>query len=122
MDNKPIGISVVGASMRSSMLLKFVGRHPEQARITGIFDIIPERGRYLLDEHECTAPVYESLDAAISDPTAKAVSVGTPDHAHVEVACKALAASKHVYCEKPLAITLEDCDAIVATADGSGNC
>ena len=49
-----------------------------------------------------------------------AVAVCTPDWLHHEHATAALQAGKHVFCEKPLAITIEDCDDILRTWRRSG--
>jgi predicted dehydrogenase len=49
-----------------------------------------------------------------------AVVIGIPTRFHAEAAIQALRAGKHVLCEKPLARTLEDCDAIAAAARESG--
>jgi predicted dehydrogenase len=49
-----------------------------------------------------------------------AVVVGIPTRFHADAAIQALRAGKHVLCEKPLARTLEDCDAIAAAARESG--
>lgn len=48
-----------------------------------------------------------------------AVIVATPTHLHREVVVNALAAGRHVYCETPMAHTLDDCRAIAAAARGS---
>ena len=48
------------------------------------------------------------------------VDIVVPSHLHCEVAIAALEAGKHVLLEKPMAITLEDCDAIVQTAQSQG--
>jgi len=48
------------------------------------------------------------------------VAVCTPDFLHREHAVAALEAGKHLYCEKPLAITVEDCDAILRAWQGAG--
>ena len=50
-----------------------------------------------------------------------AVAVTSPDFCHEEHACAALEAGKHVFCEKPLAITTAGCDRILETWRASGN-
>lgn len=117
-----IGIAVIGASMRSTIIMTYVKQHPEVGYIAGVYDTIPDRGRFLLDNYgdNTDAVIYDSLEAAVNDDRVQAVFIGTPDNAHVEPAVKALQAGKHVYCEKPLAITLEDCDTIIEAAKKSG--
>ncbi|HRJ71725.1 MAG TPA: Gfo/Idh/MocA family oxidoreductase [Terrimicrobiaceae bacterium] len=53
----------------------------------------------------------------LGNPDIDAVFVCTPDHLHAEHAIAALNAGKHVFLEKPMAITIGDCDAILAAAD-----
>ena len=60
------------------------------------------------------------LDSVLSDPDVQAVDVCVPTPLHREVAERAFAAGKHVFVEKPLALTLDDADAILATAERSG--
>ena len=49
-----------------------------------------------------------------------AVVVAVPDAFHADIACAALTAGLHVLCEKPLALSLEECDRIAAARDASG--
>jgi predicted dehydrogenase len=49
-----------------------------------------------------------------------AVVIGVPDAFHADVACGALEAGLHVLCEKPLALSIEECDRIAAARDASG--
>ena len=63
--------------------------------------------------------MHDSMEAAIDDPRVDAVFVMTYDGAHMEPAVAALEAGKHVFCEKPIEITLERCDAIGAAAKRS---
>lgn len=53
---------------------------------------------------------YETIDELIADDSLDAIDVTLPPALHAEVACKALAAGKHVFCEKPMALRLADCD------------
>ena len=50
-----------------------------------------------------------------------AIAVTSPDYCHEEHATGALESGKHVFCEKPLAITIEGCDRILNAWHGSGN-
>jgi len=64
--------------------------------------------------------VYSELDEILTDPDIDLVDICLPPHMHVEAACKSLRAGKHVLCEKPLGLTTEDCDTILAAAEESG--
>ena len=54
--------------------------------------------------------------AIFDDPSIAAVCIATPTHLHRDLVEQALAAGKHVYCEAPIAHTIEDCRAIVRAA------
>ena len=62
------------------------------------------------------AELTEDVDAAVRDPEIDVVDVCLPTALHRDTAEAALAAGKHVFLEKPIALTLEDADAIVAAA------
>ena len=64
--------------------------------------------------------VHDSYDALLSDPGVDAVYVPLPNHLHVEWTLKALAAGKHVLCEKPMALKADDFDQLIAARDASG--
>jgi predicted dehydrogenase len=83
-----------------------VGSSPERARAKGL------------------ASVYDSLAAALADDAVDVVHLATPNHLHYAQAKEALAAGKHVVCEKPLAVTSEQSAELAETAVRSGlvNC
>lgn len=64
--------------------------------------------------------VYDSAEELLADPEIDAVSVCAANYAHAELAIKALKAGKHVLCEKPMATTYADCEAMIAAAAESG--
>ena len=51
---------------------------------------------------------YSDYRALLGDQSVDAVVIGTPDHWHCKIFCDALEAGKHVYCEKPLANSIEE--------------
>lgn len=92
------------------------GENPN-CQITACYDFLPERAQELAKQYGGT--VYDSVDALLnSDVDAVSVCVANADHAAVTL--KALAKGKHVLCEKPMATTLADCEAMAAAAREHG--
>ncbi len=58
--------------------------------------------------------------ALVTDPAVEIVSITTPNSLHREMAVAALGAGKHVYCEKPLAVTFAQAEEMAAAADKAG--
>jgi predicted dehydrogenase len=65
-------------------------------------------------------PAYESFEAMLADPRVDVVHITTPNHLHYPQAAAALAAGKHVVCEKPLAMTSAETGELVRLAQASG--
>ncbi|HEX2645700.1 MAG TPA: Gfo/Idh/MocA family oxidoreductase, partial [Candidatus Dormibacteraeota bacterium] len=65
-------------------------------------------------------PAYGSFQAMLDDPRVEVVHITSPNHLHHEQAAAALAAGKHVVCEKPLAMTSQQSAELVALAESSG--
>ena len=63
---------------------------------------------------------YDSAEALVDDPNVDAVHICTPNHLHLPLAEAALAAGKHVICEKPLAMDAAGAQRLVDAAAGSG--
>ena len=59
---------------------------------------------------------YDEYDDALRSDTFDAVYIALPNHLHRDYAVAAAEAGKHVLCEKPMALTTEDCDAMIAAA------
>jgi predicted dehydrogenase/threonine dehydrogenase-like Zn-dependent dehydrogenase len=60
-------------------------------------------------------------DAVINDPAVGVVVVATPHDLHAALTVQALKAGRHVFCEKPLALTLEELDEVDAAAQSAGS-
>jgi len=86
--------------------------------VYGFYDINQARTAQLAQKYGGKA--FASYEELLADETIEAVSVCTANHAHAEVTIAALKAGKHVLCEKPMAVTLEECEAMVAAAKASG--
>ena len=90
----------------------------ESVEIGGYFDFNAERAKELSEKFGGRA--YQSVEEMFADQAIDAVSVCVANHAHAETTIKALRAGKHVLCEKPMAVTLEDCIQMVEEAEKAG--
>lgn len=88
------------------------------AEIYGLYDLNLARAKELAEQYGARA--YGSVEELLADPEIEAVSVCVANHAHAEIAIAALKAGKHVLCEKPMAVTLEECEAMVKAAEETG--
>ncbi len=85
-------------------------------KLVGFYDFVPERARALAEKFGARA--FESAAELID--AVDAVSVCSANVAHAEATIQALDAGRHVLCEKPMATTLADCEAMVAAAKRAG--
>ena len=82
-----------------------------------------ERSREQLDTLKAqfgAEQVTTRYEEIVVDEKVDIVYLCTPNHLHAEEAVAALDAGKHVFCEKPMTTTLEDCRRMVKAVDGSG--
>ena len=86
--------------------------------VYGFYDINLARAEELAKQYGGKA--YPSYEALLADADIEAVSVCAANHVHAEITVAALKAGKHVLCEKPMAVTLEECEAMVAAARETG--
>lgn len=64
--------------------------------------------------------VHLGYDALLADPEIDAVYIPLPNEQHVDWSLRAMAAGKHVLCEKPIALRAAEIDALIAARDASG--
>ena len=90
----------------------------KNAQLVGYYDLNASRASDLAKEYGGEA--YASYQELLENPDIDAVSICTANYSHAEITIAALKAGKHVLCEKPMATTLEDCEAMVQTAKETG--
>jgi predicted dehydrogenase len=114
--DKKIKTGVIGLRMGGEHLTAYM--NSERYEAVGICDVDTKllSKKAGLGSFPLVTTDYREL---LADPEIELVSVATPDHLHGEQCLAALAAGKHVLAEKPLALTLAECEAIIAGADRS---
>ena len=96
------------ADARGSKMTAFVSGNPQKARDLG--------ARYGVER----LYDYGNYDSIAADPTIDCVYIVLPVGLHAEYSIRALEAGKHVLCEKPMASTSAECEAMIAAARANG--
>jgi predicted dehydrogenase len=110
----PVNFGVIGLNDWGREILKSLAVMPS-APVVALCDHYGAALRRAAKEAP-GAKTYEDYKALLGDPNVQAVVIATPTGTHREIALAALAAGKHVYCEAPLADTIDDAKAIARAA------
>ena len=111
------GFAVVGSGLWGGLHAR-VYSESERVRLVAVCDLDQARAFEL--GARFGAASYTDLDKMLAREDIDAVSIVTPDFAHVDIALAAIRAGKHVLVEKPLATTSADCHRIIDAAKSSG--
>lgn len=87
--------------------------------VKGVVGSTPARARAKAVQANLPA-AYESLNALLADDEINAVHITSPNHLHYEQVVEVLNARKHVICEKPLAVSVEEGQDLLHRAETSG--
>lgn len=114
---KKLGIVLVGLGGYSTGQLGPALKLTQHCRLTGVVTGSAEKGRKWAKEYgfpESSIYHYDTMARMADNPDIDIVYVVTPNGLHAEHAIAAAKAGKHVICEKPMANTVAECDAIIA--------
>ena len=114
MSQEPINVLVVGCGHMGASHAHAYHKMPE-FNIVGLVSRGPESRGKLSDELG-GLPQFDNFETALAETQPDAVSINTYPDTHAEYVTKSLEAGAHVFVEKPLANTIEECEAIVAAA------
>ena len=119
---KPVSIVAIGAGNRTNKYLEYVKQHPDRVRLVGVVELNDIRRqsvaeRFGLEPSQCYADYHDFFRNPVQTD---AVMVCTPENMHFEPTMLAIEAGYHVLLEKPIAQTLEECQAIGEAARKKG--
>jgi predicted dehydrogenase len=116
-----IDVAIVGTGGISGHHLRGYRQFGDRCRIVGLCDIKPEKAEKRRVEFELgEIPVFDDHRDLLREVKADLVSVCTPPSTHAEITINALKAGCGVLCEKPMASSLEECDAMRVAEKQSG--
>jgi len=115
----PVRFCLIGAGRAGLVHAENVARRIPDACLAALCDANPEALNTAADRYGVEKR-YADFSDVMADPDIDAVIIVTPTFLHCRIACAAAESGKHVFLEKPMAITVEECEAInqaVAKAD-----
>lgn len=114
-------VAIIGTGNISPSHIKGYLKFPDRCKIVALVDIFPEKAeekkrKFNLDD----AQVYDDHKKILDRDDIDLIDVCTPPYVHAEIAINGLNAGKNVLVEKPMAASLEECDAMLAAQKRSG--
>jgi phthalate 4,5-cis-dihydrodiol dehydrogenase len=107
----------VGLGRAASATVPAIARNPN-TQVVAAADTNAATVASFQSQFPCQA--YAAIEELCEDPHVDAVYIATPTHLHTQHVLAATAARKHVIVEKPLAISLDDADQMIAAVDKAG--
>ena len=101
-----VGIIGIGGIFKGSHIWEYL--EDERLEVVALCDIIEERATEIRDKYFPNAAVYTDFRELLKDETIDSVDICTPNYLHSIIAVAAFEAGKHVFCEKPDAINVEE--------------
>ena len=92
----------------------------EGAELVAVCDHERASAAVLANKLSSQPAVYDNHQTMLSEQSPDAVLVVTPNFVHSPITVDAATSGAHVFCEKPMALTIEDCDAMIDAADNAG--
>ncbi|MFC3321273.1 Gfo/Idh/MocA family oxidoreductase [Mesorhizobium cantuariense] len=116
---RPVNVALIGAGRIGSFHAESVVRRLVDANLVAIADPAKGAAEALAAKLEVPTAVTD-VSAVLSDPAVEAVIIASPARFHASLAVQAAEAGKAVFCEKPMALTLEEADRVIAAASSAG--
>ena len=101
-----VGIIGNGGICKGAHLEEYL--NDDRIEVVALCDIIEERAQFLKDNYFPDADVYTDYKELLKDESIDSVDICTPNYLHSIIAVAAFEAGKHVFCEKPDAVSVEE--------------
>ena len=117
--NPKVRFALIGAGMIADVHAQAIAGLPERAELSLVVSTRDATARRLAESRGASGYTTD-FDAVLADPDIDALSISTPTGTHAELAVPALNAGKHVMVEKPIDVSLEAADRIIAAETAGG--
>ncbi|WP_077624672.1 Gfo/Idh/MocA family protein [Sediminibacillus massiliensis] len=115
-----INVAIIGTGAIAPSHIEAYKHFSEKCKVIAVCDLYPEKAKKALEHYNLGAEFVKDYKELLERPDIDLVSVCTPPYTHSQIAVDFLDAGKHVIVEKPMASSLEECDAMNEAAERSG--
>ncbi len=115
--NDRLGVGSIGTGGQGSGIGHGAGGRGEMRACA---DVDLNHAERFAQRYEGRCAVYQDYRKVLERDDIQVVTIGTPDHWHTKIAIEAMLAGKHIYCEKPLTLTIEEGQLICKVAKQTG--
>jgi predicted dehydrogenase len=117
---RQVGYAVVGLGHISQHAVLPAFAHAKNTRLVAVISSDEEKRKKVGKRYRCDAYGYEDLELCLARPDIDAVYIGEPNDKHAEFVLRCAKAGVHVLCEKPLAVSEEECRRMINACDEAG--
>ena len=114
-----VKIGIIGSRFQADCIATSVRMMPDEAEVVAVASPTPGHAQEFARRHGI-ADFYLDYRDMLSDPAIELVSVSAPNWLHARITVEAARAGKHVVCEKPLCVTLEEADEMIDVCSRCG--
>lgn len=116
-----IQVAIIGTGGIANAHIQAYLSFPERCKIVALVDIVPEKAERMKERYRLSeTQVYSSHQELLQKGDIDLADVCTPPFVHAPISIDCLRAGVNVVCEKPMAASLEECDAMLRARDESG--
>ena len=115
-----IKLGIAGAGIGSLQVIPNLLELKDKVVLTALADTRRDNMTYYADQYGAPVEMFESVEDMCASPACDAVWISTPNEFHARHTIAAAENGKHVICEKPMAVTLEQCRAMVEAVERNG--
>lgn len=116
---KKLKVGIIGAGRIGQVHAKSITYHIPQAEIVAISDIYEEGAKKVAEELGIPA-YYKDYHEILNNPEIEAVLICSSTDTHADIACEAAEAGKHIFCEKPVDLTVAKIKKVIAAVEKAG--
>ena len=114
-----VKIGIVGSRFQADCIAASVRSMPGEAEVVAVASPTPGNAEAFARKHGI-ASFHTDYREMLRDPAIEMISISAPNNIHAPITIEAARAGKHVVCEKPLCMTLEEADAMIDACRKAG--